>query len=155
MQYQTAEGSQGLCPPGSHEPTDSVWSTLISYDFSIEYDYNVAKKIYLCIMTKQAINILAEIKKTVVSIDPGAQIFLFGSRARANFRPDSDWDILILLNKPQVDYQERKQIRKKLYKIELSTGQPISAFVYSSGEWINNQSDTPLFDSVRSEGIRL
>lgn len=110
---------------------------------------------YLCIMTKQAINILAEIKKTVVSIDPGAQIFLFGSRARDNFRPDSDWDILILLNKPRVDYQERKQIRKKLYKVELSAGQPISAFVYSAGEWNNNQSDTPLFDSVRSEGIQL
>ena len=106
-------------------------------------------------MTEQAINILAEIKKTVAAIDPGAQIFLFGSRARDNFRPDSDWDILILLNKPRVDYQERKQIRKKLYEIELSAGQPISAFVYSSGEWIDNQSDTPLFEAVKTEGIQL
>jgi predicted nucleotidyltransferase len=106
-------------------------------------------------MTTQAHNILAEIKKTVVSIDPGAQVFLFGSRARDDFRPDSDWDILILLNKPRVDYQERKQIRKKLYTIELSAGQPISAFVYSSADWINNQSDTPLFETVKSEGIQL
>jgi len=110
---------------------------------------------YLCTMTEQAINILAEIKKTVVSFDPGAQIYLFGSRARDNFRPDSDWDILILLNKQHVNYQERKKIRNKLYQIELSAGQPISAFVYSTGEWMNNQHDTPLFESVRSEGIQL
>lgn len=110
---------------------------------------------YLCTMTEQAINILSEIKKTVVSIDPGAQIFLFGSRARDNFRPDSDWDILILLDKRHVDYQERKKIRNRLYKIELSVGQPISAFVYSTGEWMNYQQDTPLFESVRIEGIKL
>ena len=110
---------------------------------------------YLCTMTEQAINILTEIKNTVTSIDPGAQIYLFGSRARDNFRPDSDWDILILLNKQRVDYQERRKIRKRLYQIELSAGQSISAFVYSSGEWINNQHDTPLFESVRSEGIQL
>ena len=28
MQYQTAEGSQGLCPPGWHVPTESEWATL-------------------------------------------------------------------------------------------------------------------------------
>ncbi len=31
MQYQTAEGSQGLCPPGWHVPTESEWTTLMNY----------------------------------------------------------------------------------------------------------------------------
>ncbi|MEI7727476.1 MAG: FISUMP domain-containing protein, partial [Bacteroidota bacterium] len=31
MQYQTAEGSQGLCPPGWHVPTDAEWATLINF----------------------------------------------------------------------------------------------------------------------------
>ncbi|MEI6436551.1 MAG: FISUMP domain-containing protein, partial [Bacteroidota bacterium] len=31
MRYQTAEGSQGLCPPGWHVPTESEWSTLFDF----------------------------------------------------------------------------------------------------------------------------
>ncbi|MCX6278563.1 MAG: hypothetical protein NT004_10745, partial [Bacteroidetes bacterium] len=31
MRYQTAEGSQGLCPPGWHVPTESEWATLFDY----------------------------------------------------------------------------------------------------------------------------
>ncbi len=31
MQYQTAEGSQGLCPPGWHVPTESDWTVLFNF----------------------------------------------------------------------------------------------------------------------------
>ncbi len=31
MTYQTAEGSQGLCPPGWHVPTESDWSVLFAF----------------------------------------------------------------------------------------------------------------------------
>ncbi len=30
-----------------------------------------------------------------------AHLLLYGSRARGDFREDSDWDLLILLNRPQ------------------------------------------------------
>ena len=31
MQYQTAEGAQGLCPPGWHVPTEAEWNTLFNF----------------------------------------------------------------------------------------------------------------------------
>ena len=31
MQYSTAEGSQGLCPPGWHIPTAAEWNTLLAF----------------------------------------------------------------------------------------------------------------------------
>ena len=31
MQYQTAEGSQGLCPPGWHIPTSAEWDQLLLF----------------------------------------------------------------------------------------------------------------------------
>ncbi len=40
------------------------------------------------------------VKQEVIKIDPKAEVFLFGSRARGDFRKDSDWDFLILLNRP-------------------------------------------------------
>ena len=45
-------------------------------------------------------DVLEHIEDTVRDIMPlDARILLFGSRARGDARPDSDWDILIILNK--------------------------------------------------------
>jgi predicted nucleotidyltransferase len=42
---------------------------------------------------------LSEVKRTVLAIDLLAEVWLFGSRARGDSRPDSDWDFLVLTNK--------------------------------------------------------
>jgi predicted nucleotidyltransferase len=38
---------------------------------------------------------LSVVKRTVLAIDPQAEIWLFGSRARGDFRDDSDGDFLV------------------------------------------------------------
>ena len=99
--------------------------------------------------------LLNQIKKSILDNYPKAEIILFGSHARGDFRPDSDWDVLILLNKRKIEFSEKRLIRKRLYQVELEAEQSISAFVFSSNEWYSNQKDTPLFESVTSEGIHL
>jgi uncharacterized protein len=42
--------------------------------------------------------VLNRIKTIVKQIDPKADVILYGSRARGDERPDSDWDLLILVN---------------------------------------------------------
>ncbi|WP_461102555.1 nucleotidyltransferase domain-containing protein [Spirosoma koreense] len=37
---------------------------------------------------------LQEVKRSVMAIDPNAEVWLFGSRARGDAREDSDWDFL-------------------------------------------------------------
>jgi len=44
-------------------------------------------------------NILVVIKKLVEERDSSAKIYLYGSRAKGNAHKDSDWDLLILLNR--------------------------------------------------------
>ncbi|MER3497893.1 MAG: hypothetical protein C4308_04290 [Chitinophagaceae bacterium] len=43
--------------------------------------------------------LLNEIKKAVLQIDHSADVILFGSWARGDFKDESDWDILILTSK--------------------------------------------------------
>lgn len=43
---------------------------------------------------------ILSIKEKMKSVMPqGSEAILFGSRARGDYREDSDWDILILLDK--------------------------------------------------------
>ncbi|MBK9980810.1 MAG: nucleotidyltransferase domain-containing protein [Saprospiraceae bacterium] len=44
-------------------------------------------------------DLLQLVKHEIKGIDPNAEVILFGSRARGDFREDSDWDFLILLNR--------------------------------------------------------
>jgi len=50
------------------------------------------------VKTKQ--QILVSIKSQVQQVLPDAEIVLFGSRANGLFTEESDWDILILSDKP-------------------------------------------------------
>ncbi|MEZ0319678.1 MAG: nucleotidyltransferase domain-containing protein [Pyrobaculum sp.] len=40
--------------------------------------------------------VLVELKKAVLELDPDAEVYLFGSAARGSMRPDSDVDVLVV-----------------------------------------------------------
>ena len=55
-------------------------------------------------MMKQKEEILYAIKEVIAQVMPtGARVVLFGSQARNDAREDSDWDILILLDKEKLE----------------------------------------------------
>jgi predicted nucleotidyltransferase len=92
------------------------------------------------------------IKQIVKQTDNTAITILYGSRARGNAHIDSDWDILILLNKPKVSIEDEQIFRHKLYDLELEIGQSISTFVYSRKEWDGKLLYTPLHENIQLEG---
>jgi len=49
--------------------------------------------------------ILSQIKRIVREQEPSAKIYLFGSRSKGTARSDSDWDLLILLNRERISYE--------------------------------------------------
>jgi len=98
--------------------------------------------------------VLARIKNQVKEIDPDAEIILYGSRARGDDRPDSDWDILILINN-SADIETEKIFRHKLYEVELELGEAFSTFVYNKQEWDSKYWMTPLHENISTEGIFL
>jgi predicted nucleotidyltransferase len=53
-------------------------------------------------------SIASQIKEAVKNTDASATAILYGSRAKGKARDDSDWDILILLDKPKVTLQDER-----------------------------------------------
>lgn len=99
--------------------------------------------------------IISRIKESIHRKDPDAEVFLFGSRARGENRPDSDWDILILVDSDKVTNEIEDKFRDDLYDIELETGQIISTFIYPKEYWNSNLKFSPLYDNVENEAVRL
>ncbi|WKZ60627.1 MAG: nucleotidyltransferase domain-containing protein [Cyclobacteriaceae bacterium] len=99
--------------------------------------------------------ILKEIKRIVLEKEPTAKIYLYGSRARGTMRPDSDWDLLILLNKDNITADVEKSVTYPLYDLEFETGQVISPMVYSEKEWRTKHRVTPFYANIMREGKLL
>lgn len=100
-------------------------------------------------------SIIDTISRSIHRKDPTAEAYLFGSRARGENRPDSDWDILILIDNPDITNEIEDKFRDDLYNLELESGQIISTFIYSKNFWKNRMIFSPLYRNVKREGIRL
>jgi predicted nucleotidyltransferase len=92
------------------------------------------------------------ISARVHQTEPDAKVLLFGSRARGEARPDSDWDVMVLLN--DQSKAGRWEIHEKLWDLGLDVNAEINPVVYRFSEW-ENKSFTPFYKNVMSEGIEL
>ena len=98
--------------------------------------------------------VLSKIKTIVRQIDPKAEVILYGSRARGDEHPDSDWDLLILVNsKADLDYE--MVFRHKLFDLELELEEAFSVTVHNKNEWKSKYWVTPLYQNIAIEGLRI
>lgn len=119
--------------------------------------YLSGRILYFCIkwMMMKSDPIQNKIKTTIHRNDPNATAYLFGSRARGDNRPDSDWDILILVDNDEVTNEIDDKFRDDLYELELESGQVISTFIYPKNYWNNTLIYSPLYKNILNEGILL
>lgn len=106
-------------------------------------------------MIRRKQHIIQLIRQKVNEIDNTAEVILYGSRARGDNKWDSDWDVMILLKQKNVDKKIEQTFRHHLLDLELEIGVPISVFVYSKSVWEGKYSVTPLFKSIKKEGILI
>ena len=112
----------------------------------------------ICIITGMERNTYIEhIKNTMHRIVPDAEVILYGSEARGEAHADSDIDLLILVNKKKLTYDEIVAITNPLYELELQNHShiTISPLVYTRQQWYDRPFRTPFFINVMNEGVRL
>lgn len=100
--------------------------------------------------------IISSIRKLLGKILPkNASAFLFGSQARGDNRQDSDWDILIILDKNgPLEIAEIGKITFPIYEFAANIGIEINPVVYTGSEW-SRRSFTPFYKNVTTDQIRL
>jgi predicted nucleotidyltransferase len=78
-----------------------------------------------------------------------------GSRARGDATGNSDYDLLVLMDRP-VDMTLREGLIECIYPIELDTGAVITLMTYNLNEWESSRYQVmPFHKNVERDGVLL
>ena len=106
-------------------------------------------------MIQQSDNALATIGEVARSVLPGAQILLFGSHARGQAGPESDYDILIITDQP-LDIRSKFVLRTHIRKSLLEHGIRCDVLL-QSGQEVQRKKELPghIVRSALRDGVPL
>ena len=100
-------------------------------------------------------HILAAIRECLAKNLPASgKAILFGSQARGTAREDSDWDILIILDKEKLMADDYDNITYPLTELGWELGEEINPVMYTAQEW-EKYRNTPFVRNVEKEGVRI
>ena len=100
-------------------------------------------------------HIVNQIREIVHRVAPTAKTILYGSEARGDAREYSDIDLLVLLDKDKLTFDDEAEISWPLYKLEIKTGVSINPLIMPRISWENRPFKTPFYVNVVNEGIVL
>lgn len=88
--------------------------------------------------------VIDKIKQVAAQILPkGSTLYLYGSRARCDYNEESDWDLLVLLDKPEKGKDDWDNYAWPFIDLGFDINEIISAYVYTKNMWFNGRH--PLF----------
>lgn len=99
----------------------------------------------------QTLDKITEIIIRTVSPD---QIILFGSRARGESRPDSDYDILVIKKNIENERIITRQINYELFNQNINS--EVDVIATSTEKWLKNSKNISyIYKDIETEGIIL
>lgn len=82
---------------------------------------------------QQVIERIKELGRQI--LPEGASLWLYGSRARGDARPDSDYDLLILLDKERINMADYDHYMIPLSDLGITVGEDVRAHIYTKRDW--------------------
>lgn len=101
------------------------------------------------------IELLKRCKAAIKEILPDAELILYGSRARGQAAPDSDYDLLVLTDQ-QADLDLEEELRSEIFDLQLEYDVVLSVFAYNRGQWSSPlYRAMPFHKNIDREGIAV
>lgn len=100
-------------------------------------------------------DLLSNLKCVIQGFSPSADLLLYGSVARGTQYPESDYDILVLMDTP-LTLSEDDAIQDAVYNLELSYGVVISIIFFTKDEWsVPLSCAMPFHKQVEADAVLL
>jgi predicted nucleotidyltransferase len=99
-------------------------------------------------------DLLQRCKRAIRTVVPDADVILYGSRARGDAKDDSDYDLLVLVDRP-ADVALHRQLISRISPLE-EDGAVLTLIVHNRDLWSSNlYKAMPLHQNVDREGVLL
>jgi len=98
--------------------------------------------------------IFKEIQALKRRILPNEKVILFGSQARGDVREDSDWDLLVLLDKDKKTQEDEDKYAYPFDELGWNHGVAINSILYTKEQWEQGKI-FPFYKNVIQEGIEI
>lgn len=103
-------------------------------------------------LTRDESTALSELKEALVRDFPLVELRLFGSKARGDSDPESDIDVLVVLEDMSWDIE--KAVSRLCFNINIEHGVLLVPVLYSRADYESELTRvTPFYQNVRTEGV--
>ena len=101
-------------------------------------------------MNKHLFDNICALKRQLL---PNDRLYLFGSQARGDFHAESDWDLLLLLNKNKKEETDEDKVFE-FVMMGWEYGKYLSIKIYTENEW-ERRKFSPFYENVINDRIEI
>jgi predicted nucleotidyltransferase len=98
--------------------------------------------------------IFKEIQTLKRQLLPNDRLILFGSQARGDARPDSDWDLLVIVNSNSTNLNDEIKYAYPFTKLGWIYKIDLNVLLYAKSDW-EKRHFMPFYKNILKDGIEI